>query len=283
MVRANLIIKLSVITLGVILLTGCGPTKQQIEFSETITADTASLMSQAATVTQIAQMQSATEEALSGTATSVAMTQTAQAEIGSELEQTATMQVDIVNTQTAFVQTATQQVIDRQATMEAQAQMRANPEISGQDPILDKILLQTDPSIGNDMYDWKGPKLTETSIPGVNAATRLVYFESSDDSSPYDYVKLMSTLDSSHFPPAFSQVINGVDTGAFTAVEMNGYKYYYNDAYQAVMYMTVDETCHILAYAKELIGHPDGWLLYMAALRDLIMVTDAPYCPPPEE
>lgn len=211
-----------------------------------------------------------TQEMLNQMESELASTQVAQAA-------TATFQVSIIATQQAI----NEEKIDKDKILEAAAEARLNPEVEGIDPVLDKFLLTTDISIGQESFEFKGIRYSEQKILGLNIASRFMYYDFSE-SEDY-YVRIMAGNDKTIFPYDYWQVVNGRETGAWTRVLVNEQPYFYRENWrgsEVAAFVDIGDGCSVVVVVNNN-SYSDvvySWIDYLVDTRILLLSTELPLC-----
>ncbi len=210
-----------------------------------------------------------TQEAHNLLAQNLAKTQEVQSLISTE-------QVSVIATQKAIAKDEE----NKQAIIDRAADARANPEVDGQDPVLDELLLQTDVSIKEKNYEFKGIRYSEPPISGVNIASRFVYYDFSN--SENTFIRIMATYNKLMLPWDFKQVIEGSENGGWTKIIVNQEPYFYKDTSwgsQLASHIDLGEGCSVVVYVNTQYDYSmNGWIDYLVDARRIILDSNLPVC-----
>ena len=250
------------------LIASCGNPKEIQELATSIS------ITQTSVYSEIDKTKTALYSEIDITKTALSNQQSTMEAENSNISKTAEALNGVMQTQSALDQKAKQYA----ATLAAAEQARANPEVVGQDPLLDSILQAIDPSIGNSSFEYKGFDYTQKQIKGVKSVKRMLYSKS--ETGGEFFVQIQASKKTSLFPSKFAQVISGLDHGKWQKIIINNSSYfnYPTNLYTEVATsLIVGDGCILLVYVYTY-GEVNNCIDYLVEARRVITSQNLPYC-----
>jgi hypothetical protein len=173
--------------------------------------------------------------------------------------------------------------MEREEILKNAEEARSNPEVKGLDPIVDSIILSTNPSIGQEDLVIQGYRYVVRAVQGTNLSSRNVGREGQEPIG-LSYIIMIASYKPSKIPGTYQPFVKNKVSPPWEEVNINNQPYYhrsvnYGYGVEVASATIIQNDCYVVTfYRNDYEENPDSWINYLVDTNQILQNTDEPLC-----